>query len=147
MYFNVSKMTSIFILIYLSLNILVAHSSDLSQSNLPCSCNGDCRWNAFRCSNINPMMDEKTILLSSIGSVEWPEDLFCLAVRRNLKVSGAYQITSQLLSIATNSGRGEAGIAFNVKDQFNFDFAVLRFVKTCRAYTISLQKYESQIYS
>ena len=125
---NVSKMKSTLIIICLSLNILVACSCELSQSNLPCSCNGDFQWNTFRCSNINPMMDEKTILLSSIGSVEWPEDLFCLAIRRNLKVSGAYQITSQLLSIAPNSGRGEAGIAFNVKDQFNFDFAVLRFV-------------------
>ena len=137
-------MSSALKVIYLYLHILVAYSCEISQSNSPCSCNEDLRWNTFRCSNINPIMDEKTIFLSAIGSVKWPEDLFCLAIRRNLKVSGAYQITSVLSIVAPISGRGEAGIAFNVKDQFNFDFAVLRFVKTCRAYTISLQKYESE---
>ena len=62
-------------------------------------------WNTIRCANQNPIVDEKTIILTATGLV-WPRDLFCLALRKNLKVSGEYEMSSQLLNVAGNQSIG-----------------------------------------
>ena len=83
-------------------------------------------WNTIQCANQNPIVDEKTIILTATGLV-WPRDLFCLALRKNLKVSGEYEMSSQLLNVAGNQS---IGFAFNAKDENNYDFAYLRYIIT-----------------
>ena len=83
-------------------------------------------WNTIQCANQNPIVDEKTIILTATGLL-WPRDLFCLALRKNLKVSGEYEMSSQLLNVAGNQS---IGFAFNAKDENNYDFAYLRYIIT-----------------
>ena len=80
-------------------------------------------WNTIQCANQNPIVDEKTIILTATG-LKWPQDLFCLALRKNLKVSGEYEMSSELLNVAGNQS---IGFAFNAKDENNYDFAYLRY--------------------
>ena len=81
-------------------------------------------WNTIRCANQNPIVDEKTIILVATGLI-WPLDLFCLALRKNLKMSGEYEMSSQLVNVAGNQS---IGFAFNAQDEDNYDFAYLRYV-------------------
>ena len=83
-------------------------------------------WNTILCANENPIVDEKTIILTATGLK--PENLPCLALRRNLRISGEYEISSQLIKISPPTGHRNIGLAFNVEDDKNYDFAYLRYI-------------------
>ena len=45
-------------------------------------------WDTYRCTNIQPIVDSKTIILIAKGDEgKFPEDKFCHSIRRDLKVS------------------------------------------------------------
>ena len=104
---------------------LVAYHMGMVQSAAFSSLNLDTNWDTFQCANENPIVDEKTIILTATG-LNWPQDLFCLALRKNLKVSGGYEISTQLVNVAPRSGERNIGFAFNVKDENSYDYAYLR---------------------
>merc|ERR1712179_778877 len=109
--------------------LVVAFYVDIVQSSAFSSFNMDTNWDTFQCANENPIVDEKTIILTATG-LKWPKDLFCLALRKNLKVSGGYEISSQLVNVAPRSGERNIGFAFNVKDENTYDFAFLRYKRS-----------------
>ena len=82
-------------------------------------------WDTTRCSNINPIVDSKTIILIAKG--KWPIDQFCHSIRRDLKVSDdtAYTMNVEFIVLSgSGSGRemGFPGLAFNYWDESNYDF-------------------------
>ena len=86
--------------------------------------NQDFIWDVNRCSNINPIVDRKTIFLTAKG--KWPDDKFCTAIRRDLKVSDdtAYTMSTEFVQV---SGRyGYVGFMFNVWDDYNYDWVYKR---------------------
>ena len=87
--------------------------------------NQDFIWDVNRCSNINPIVDRKTIILIANG--KWPEDKFCHAIRRDLKVSDgtAYSMSTELINISGRNNAGHLGFMFNVWDDYNYDFLYL----------------------
>ena len=89
-------------------------------------------WDINRCSNINPIVDRKTIILASGG--KWDQDQFCHAIRRDLKVSDdtAYGMSTEFVNLSgvlTSSGIpvGHLGFAFNFWDDMNYDFVYKRY--------------------
>ena len=106
--------------------LLVGYHLVMIQSAAFSSLDLDTNWNTFQCANENPIVDEKTIILTATG-LKWPKDLFCLALRKNLKVSGGYEISAQLINVAPRSGECNIGFAFNVKDENSYDYAYLRY--------------------
>jgi len=84
-------------------------------------------WDTYRCSNIDPIVDSKTIILVAKGA--FPVDQFCHAVRRDLKVSDdtAYTMSVDLFNVfgqfLPNSRTmfGHIGFAFNYWDDQNYD--------------------------
>ena len=87
-------------------------------------------WDVNRCSNINPIVDSKTIILTANG--KWDDDRFCSAIRRDLKVTdeAPYEMSTEFNNI---SGRlkgsviqGHLGFMFNVWDDNNYDFVYKR---------------------
>ena len=101
-------------------------SSTTSFSNF----NLDTNWDTYLCANENPVVDEKTIIITATGLTS--DTRPCLALRKNLKISGEYEISTQLIKISPRlqSGKGglerNIGLAFNVEDEKNYDFAYLR---------------------
>ena len=87
-------------------------------------------WDVNRCSNINPIVDGRTVLLTANG--KWPEDKFCTAIRRDLKVADGedYQMTTQFNNLSGNKIgskiAGHLGFMFNVWDDYNYDFVYKR---------------------
>lgn len=83
-------------------------------------------WDTYRCSNINPIVDSKTIIL--IGGGRWPADQFCHAIRRDLKVSDdtAYTMTADFISLSGNANLGHVGLTFNYWDDNNYDWVYKR---------------------
>ena len=81
-------------------------------------------WDTYLCANENPIVDEKTIIITATGLTS--ETLPCLALRKNLKISGKYQISSQLINVAAPTGQRNFGLVFNAKDENNYEFAYLR---------------------
>ena len=83
-------------------------------------------WDLNRCSNINPIVDSQTIILTANG--KWRDDKFCTAIRRDLKVTDQvpYEMSTEFNNVS--GGRtgsvfyGHLGFMFNVWDDFNFDF-------------------------
>ena len=114
-----------FLLIFLTFFCVTIHLEFTDATGLA-SFDLDTNWNTIQCANQNPIVDEKTIILTATGLI-WPRDLFCLALRKNLKVSGEYEISSQLVNVAGNQS---IGFAFNAKDENNYDFAYLRYIIT-----------------
>jgi len=108
---------------------LVAYHLGMVHSAAFSSLNLDTNWDTFQCANENPIVDEKTIILTATG-LNWPQDLFCLALRKNLKVSGGYEISTQLVNVAPRSGERNIGFAFNVKDENSYDYAYLRYLRS-----------------
>jgi len=104
-------------------HLAMVHSAAFSNFNL------NTNWDTFQCANENPIVDEKTIILTATG-LNWPKDLFCLALRKNLKVSGGYDISTQLVNVAPRSGNRNIGFAFNVKDENSYDYAYLRYLRS-----------------
>jgi len=95
-------------------------------------------WDVNRCSNINPIVDSETIILTANG--QWATDKFCTAIRRDLKVTdeAPYEISSQFNNL---SGKptgsvlyGHLGFMFNVWDDNNYDFVYKRVHSTTFAY-------------
>ena len=86
--------------------------------------NLDTNWDTYLCANENPIVDEKTIILTATGLKS--NSLPCLALRKNLKISGKYEITSQLINIGPPTGERNFGLVFNAEDKKNYDFAYLR---------------------
>ena len=113
------------LVIFLSLFCVTIHWGITDATSLA-SFDLETNWNTIQCANQNPIVDEKTIILTATGLV-WPRDLFCLALRKNLKVSGEYEMSSQLLNVPGNQS---IGFAFNAKDENNYDFAYLRYIIT-----------------
>merc|ERR1711909_19405 len=90
-------------------------------------------WDLNRCSNINPIVDSQTIMLIANG--KWPDDKFCTAIRRDLKVNDntAYNMTTQFINLYTGK-IGHLGFLFNVWDDYNYDFVYKRVHDTTFAY-------------
>ena len=87
-------------------------------------------WDVNRCSNINPIVDSKTIILTANG--KWSEDKFCTAIRRDLKVTDEkpYEISTEFNNIAGFPVTyGHLGFMFNVWDDYNYDFVYKRYVR------------------
>ena len=82
-------------------------------------------WNTYLCANENPIVDEKTIILTATGLKS--DNLPCIALRKNLKISGKYQISSQLINVGPPTGERNFGLIFNAEDEKNYDFAFIRF--------------------
>ena len=86
----------------------------------------DTNWDTYLCANENPIVDEKTVILTATGLPT--SYLPCLGLRKNLKISGEYQMSSQLINVGPPRGERNFGLAFNAKDENNYDFVYLRFV-------------------
>merc|ERR1712218_153913 len=93
-------------------------------------------WDVNRCSNINPIVDSKTIILTANG--KWSEDKFCSAIRRDLKVTDEkpYEMSTEFNNISGTGGGtvGHLGFMFNVWDDYNYDFVYKRVHQTTFAY-------------
>ena len=77
-------------------------------------------WETRRCANLNPYVDENTIILITERNSKWNQDQFCHAFRKNMKVSGAYK-----MSVDFQLGGGIAdypGFIFNKWDDCNYDW-------------------------
>ena len=85
----------------------------------------DTNWDTYLCANENPIVDEKTVILTATGLPS--NSLPCLGLRKNLKISGEYQMSSQLINVGPPRGERNFGLAFNAKDENNYDFVYLRF--------------------
>jgi len=83
-------------------------------------------WDTYLCANGNPIVDEKTVILVASGLTSGA--LPCLAMRKNLKISGRYQISSQLINVAPPIGQRNFGLVFNAKDENNYELAYLRYI-------------------
>ena len=81
-------------------------------------------WDVNRCSNINPIVDSKTIELTANG--KWNEDKYCTALRIDLKVEDeqAYEISTEFINLSGINSRGHLGFMFNVWDDFNYDYVI-----------------------
>ena len=88
--------------------------------------NLDTNWDTYLCANENPIVDEKTVILTATGLPS--NSLPCLGLRKNLKISGEYQMSSQLINVGPPNGERNFGLAFNAIDENNYDFVYLRFV-------------------
>ena len=88
-------------------------------------------WDVNRCSNINPIVDSKTIILIAKGAPR-ETDQFCSAIRRDLKVSDEvpYEMSTEFNNISGSSyctsPCGHLGFMFNVWDDNNYDFVYKR---------------------
>ena len=87
-------------------------------------------WDTYRCTNIQPIVDSKTIILIAKG--KFPEDKFCHSIRRDLKVSDglAYTMSAEFLIVSGRRSQGKplanSGFAFNYWDDNNYDFVFLQ---------------------
>ena len=86
--------------------------------------NVDAKWDTYLCVDENRLVDEKTIIITANGQKS--AYLPCLALRKNLKVSGEYRVSSQLINTGSPDGAQNFGLAFNAEDIKNYDFAYLR---------------------
>jgi len=95
-------------------------------------------WDTTRCSNINPIVDSKTIILIAKG--KWPGscageqgcDQLCHSIRRDLKVNDDSAYTMSVdLNVLSGFGSGLEvgfpGFAFNYWDDSNYDFVFKKF--------------------
>jgi len=87
--------------------------------------NLDTNWDTYLCANENPIVDEKTVILTATGLPT--SYLPCLGLRKNLKISGAYQMSSQLINVGPPRGEHNFGLAFNAIDENNYDFVYLSY--------------------
>ena len=101
-------------------NVERLDATALSNFNL------DTNWDTYLCANENPIVDEKTVILTATGLPT--SYLPCLGLRKNLKISGEYQMSSQLINVGPPRGERNFGLAFNAIDENNYDFIYLRFV-------------------
>ena len=88
--------------------------------------NLETNWDTYLCANENPTVDEKTIILTATDLK--PPNLPCVALRKNLKISGKYQMSSQLINVGPPTGERNFGVVFNAEDEKNYDFAYLRWI-------------------
>ena len=88
--------------------------------------NLDTNWDTYLCANENPIVDEKTIILTATGLRS--DNLPCVALRKNLKISGKYLLSSQLINVGPPTGERNFGVVFNAEDEKNYDFAYLRLI-------------------
>merc|ERR1712080_529622 len=79
----------------------------------------DDKWETRRCANLNPYVDENTIILIAERNSQWNKDKFCHAIRKNLKVSGQYEMSVDFL---WGSGGQYPGLIFNMWDKCNYDW-------------------------
>ena len=80
----------------------------------------DDTWETRRCANLNPYVDENTIILITERNSKWPTDQFCHANRKNVKVSGSYK-----MSVDFQLGAGPSNyptLIFNKWDDCNYDW-------------------------
>merc|ERR1712136_471902 len=85
----------------------------------------DTNWDTYLCANENPIVDEKTVILAATGLPT--TYLPCLGLRKNLKISGEYQMSSQLINVGPPRGERNFGHAFNAIDENNYDFIYLSY--------------------
>ena len=88
--------------------------------------NLDTNWDTYLCANVNPIVDEKSVILTATGLQS--NNLPCVGLRKNLKISGEYEMSSQLINVSPQIGERNFGLAFNAEDEKNYDFVYLRFV-------------------
>jgi len=102
-------------------NIKIHDATAFSNFNL------DTNWGTYLCANENPIVDEKTVILTATGLPS--NSLPCLGLRKNMKISGEYQMSSQLINVGPPNGERNFGLAFNAKDEYNYDFVYLSYDK------------------
>ena len=88
---------------------------------------GSTKWDVRRCSNTNPTVDSKTIILRAGG--KWDQDQFCHAIRRDLKVNDdtPYEMSTEFVNLSgSGPNYGHLGFAFNFWDDLNYDFVYKR---------------------
>jgi len=100
-------------------NIKILDATAFSNFNL------DTNWGTYLCANENPIVDEKTVILTATGLPS--NSLPCLGLRKNMKISGEYQMSSQLINVGPPNGERNFGLAFNAKDEYNYDFVYLSY--------------------
>ena len=88
--------------------------------------NLETNWDTYLCANENPIVDEKTVILTATGLRS--DNLPCVALRKNLKISGKYEMSSQLINVGPPTGERNFGLVFNAKDEKNYDFVYLRLI-------------------
>ena len=88
--------------------------------------NLETNWDTYLCANENPIVDEKTVILTATGLTS--ANLPCVALRKNLKISGEYQLSSQLINVGPPTGERNFGLVFNAEDEKNYDFVYLRLI-------------------
>ena len=79
-------------------------------------------WETRRCANLNPYVDENTIILITERNSKWISngDQFCHAFRKNMKVSGAYKMS---VDFQLGGSVGDyPGLIFNKWDDCNYDW-------------------------
>ena len=77
-------------------------------------------WETRRCANLNPYVDENTVILITELNSKWNQDQFCHAFRKNMKVSGAYKMSVDFQLGGLNANY--PGLIFNKWDDCNYDW-------------------------
>ena len=113
-----------YLAVLLFLWIAVIHVEDVITTSLS-NFNLETNWDTYLCANENPIVDEKTIILAATGLKS--DNLPCIALRKNLKISGKFQVSSQLINVGPPIGERNFGLIFNAEDEKNYDFAFIRF--------------------
>ena len=80
----------------------------------------DDTWKTRRCANLNPYVDENTIILIAERNSKWNTDQFCHAFRKNMKVSGSYKMSVDFQLGGPTSDY--PGFIFNKWDDCNYDW-------------------------
>ena len=107
-----------------TISVLLAYFANTNEGFIFNNQNQNFLWDVNRCSNINPIVDSKTIELTAYG--KWNEDKYCTALRRDLKVEDeqAYKMSTEFINLSGINGQGHLGFMFNVWDDFNYDFVI-----------------------
>ena len=79
---------------------------------------------SYLCADEKVVVDEKTIRIIADGQKSGY--LPCLALRKNLRITGEYHISSQLINLGSPDGERNFGLAFNAEDVKTYEFAFLR---------------------
>ena len=84
----------------------------------------------YGCNTKTRMSSSYYILDAKHGS--WPEDTFCRAFLKTTLPSENYIVSAELFITEKRSGdkyKEYFGLAFNVKDDLNYDFVFVRYVR------------------
>ena len=107
-------------------------------------CSTEDGWQLHLCANLRPL-DRTYVTLISPEFITWPADSTCLGVQTQiLKDGNQYQVDVEMyidsMHDRPHHEYGYPGVAFNVRDEFNYDFFILAWVTSRSSTTKVLLK-------